>query len=381
MSSEAIDPSTLEDGLYAYKGDSVIACAIVFSILCTTFVALRFISLGVEHRSISLEDWIMIPAWVIMMGFCANVICTVKFGGVGRHEAYVLKFMPEAMISWAQTLFVTELMYGILFPLEKTSILLLYLRFFQIHRWFRFTTYVLIAYIWMWGVSEVLVAIFQCNPVAYQWDRTISGTCIDQLGYYRWVSVPNVVHDVAMLILPAPVVWKLQIGLRQKLALTGVFLIGSIGCIASFIRLSIFFRQNALQDNTWASVQLMSWTLAETGVILICACLPALWPLVLRLVTGVGSLHSKHHSERTNLSDNIELKQRGSVVARNGRDYHAFDEDDIIPLNDASGGVIVARGLRSSPASSSHDTGIRVTKEFSWKTTEARQTADISGSA
>ncbi|OTA77995.1 hypothetical protein M434DRAFT_382426 [Hypoxylon sp. CO27-5] len=267
MSTESIDTSGLEGGLFAYGGNSVISCAIVFIILCTTFVALRFISHRIGRRPINLEDWLMIPTWIIMIGFCANVI-SVKYGDVGRHIAYVLMYEPEAFVRWAQTLFVVELLYGILFPLEKTSILLLYLRLFHVHRWFRLTTYILIVYIWLWGASEVLVAIFQCKPIQYQWDKSISGGhCINQLGDYRWVSVPNIVHDIAMLVVPAPVVWKLQIGLRQKLALSCVFLIGSIGCVASFIRLSIFFRKNALVDNTWASIELMSWTLAETGVI------------------------------------------------------------------------------------------------------------------
>ncbi|KAI1142681.1 hypothetical protein F5Y05DRAFT_126815 [Hypoxylon sp. FL0543] len=375
MSTESIDTSELEGGLFAYGGGSVIACAIVFIVLCTTFVALRFVSHRIVRRPISLEDWLIIPAWVIMMGFCANIICTVKYGDVGRHIAFVLAYEPEAFVAWAKTLFVVEVFYGVLFPLEKTSILLLYLRLFHVHRWFRFTTLVLIAYIWLWGISELLVAIFQCKPIRYQWDKSIEGHCIDQLSYYRWVSVPNIIHDIAMLVLPAPVVWKLQVRLRQKLALSCVFLIGSIGCVASFIRLSIFFRKNALVDNTWASIELMSWTLAETGVILICACLPALWPLFLRVVSGVGTLRSKT-GKSTALSGTGESKQYGGLGPRSGhsRGLQATD-DDFIPLNDIEDGMGLTYGVASSTAPSeirNHDTGIHVTTE--WEVTGSRST-------
>jgi hypothetical protein len=132
------------------------------------------------------------------------------------------------MTAWAQTLFVTELIYGIIMALEKTAILLLYLRVFQIHRWFRITTKVLIVFIWLWGISESLVAIFQCRPVAFQWNKKISGTCINQLAYYRWVRVPNAAHDIVMLVLPLPVIWKLRMATRQKVALVAVFLCGSM---------------------------------------------------------------------------------------------------------------------------------------------------------
>lgn len=52
------------------------------------------------------------------------------------------------------------------------------------------------------------------------------------------------------------------------------------GCVASVIRMYYFFELNALSDNTWVSVQLMSWACAEPGIIFVCACLPALWPLI-----------------------------------------------------------------------------------------------------
>lgn len=152
----------------------------------------------------------------------------VKVGGVGRHQAYVLHHEPQAMKAWAQALFVTEFLYGLLIPLVKSSILLLYLRLFRIHHWFRYTTYCLLAYIWLWGISESLVSIFQCKPIAYQWNKSLNGKCINQLSYYRWVSVPNVIHDVVMLLVPAPVVWKLKIDIRQKLALSAVFFVGSM---------------------------------------------------------------------------------------------------------------------------------------------------------
>jgi hypothetical protein len=120
------------------------ASAIVFIVLCTTFLALRFISIKIGRRHISIEDWLILPAWALEIGLCANVICStsrddiacvtntkdilllgVVYSGVGNHEAYVLEFEPHALVSWAQTLFATELLYGILFPIEKTAILLL----------------------------------------------------------------------------------------------------------------------------------------------------------------------------------------------------------------------------------------------------------------
>ncbi|KAI1147214.1 hypothetical protein F4825DRAFT_455722 [Nemania diffusa] len=370
MSNDDPDTSQLEGGLYAYGGQSVIIWASLFIILCTLFVALRFISLRVGRRAIGLEDWLILPALIIEVGLCVNGICSVLYGGVGRHEAYVLKFEPPAFTTWAQTLFVTELLYGLVFPIEKTTILLLYLRLFRVHRWFRVTTYFLIAYIWLWGISEVIVAIAQCQPIAFQWNRKIEGGhCIDQLAYYRWVSVPNVIHDVVMLIMPLPVVWTLKIDFRQKLALTAVFLIGSIGCISSFVRLSIFFKLNALSDNTWASIQLQSWTLAETGVILISACLPSLWPLVLRTMTRKGTLRSGY-SKGISARDGLESSQpKTNEVWRASRPGFMGTANEFIPLEDVEDRTTTmykVEGSRNESRAAEHNKGINVTTEISW---------------
>ncbi|KAI1166563.1 hypothetical protein F5B18DRAFT_648628 [Nemania serpens] len=368
MSTDDPDISELEGGLFAYGGQSVIIWASLFIVLCTFFVTLRFISIRISRRPIGLEDWLILPAWIIELGLCVNGICSVLYGGVGRHEAYVLKYQPHALTSWAQTLFVTELLYGLVFPVEKTTILLLYLRLFRVHRWFRTTTYFLIAYIWLWGISEVIVAIAQCRPVSFQWDKTIQGQCIDQLAYYRWVSVPNVIHDVVMLILPLPVVWILKVDLRQKLALSAVFLIGSIGCIASFIRLSIFFKLNALSDNTWASIQLQSWTLAETGVILISACLPALWPLMLRVITRNGSLRSTY-SKGISADGGLESAHaKGSEGWRASRPGFMSNTNEFIPLEDVEDRTSTMYRVEGSGIEnpSADHKGINVTTEISW---------------
>lgn len=69
--------SELEGGLDADRGGSVIACAIVFILSCSLILTLRFASHAMNHRAIFVEDWLMIPAYVMMMGLCANVICSM----------------------------------------------------------------------------------------------------------------------------------------------------------------------------------------------------------------------------------------------------------------------------------------------------------------
>lgn len=50
--------------------------------------------------------------------------------------------------------------------------------------------------------------------------------------------------------------------------------------MASIIRATIFFGTEAFADETWASVDLVGWSIIETSVYIITCCLPNLRPLV-----------------------------------------------------------------------------------------------------
>lgn len=120
-----------------------------------------------------------------------------------------------------------EIIYGFAIAFAKCSILLLYYRIFISSR-FRVAIYVLAFIVISWGLSDVFVAIFQCSPVRFAWDKAIQGSCINQLAFYRWISMPNIVTDIVMLSLPMPMVWKLHCSVAQRVGLSAIFLMGSV---------------------------------------------------------------------------------------------------------------------------------------------------------
>lgn len=78
-------------------------------------------------------------------------------------------------------------------------------------------------------LASVVVDIFQCKPIAFAWNKAIEGgSCIDMVAYFRYSIIPDIVTDVAMLILPLPTVWNLQASISQRAGLTAVFLTGSM---------------------------------------------------------------------------------------------------------------------------------------------------------
>jgi hypothetical protein len=77
-----------------------------------------------------------------------------------------------------------------------------------------------------YGIAFLTLFMSRCRPVSQQWDPQPGGSCrditIDQLAS---VSL-NMVIDIAIVILPLPVLWGLQLALRSKVAITVMFSIG-----------------------------------------------------------------------------------------------------------------------------------------------------------
>lgn len=80
-----------------------------------------------------------------------------------------------------------------------------------------------------WGISTWIVNLNVCHPIAFFWDKTIpGGYCTNQAISGTVNACLSLFGDVCILILPIPMVLWLSIDLRRKLALLGLFLLGTL---------------------------------------------------------------------------------------------------------------------------------------------------------
>lgn len=124
-------------------------------------------------------------------------------------------------------LYVADILYTLSLVAIKISILQLYRSIFP-GRGFTITTSVVGAGVIAWGIAVILVSVFQCNPVRGAWDLTVPATCITLPTFYLANAVPNITMDVIILALPIPNVWTLQMSIRQKYVVSGLFLLGGL---------------------------------------------------------------------------------------------------------------------------------------------------------
>ena len=146
----------------------------------------------------------------------------IVVGGVGIHANEVT--IPELTI-FLKSLYAIQLLWAGAEGLLKTSMCLLYIEIFRLKS-FRIAAYIVIAVSNAFAATVVLATTFICSPIPFSWDPTITGTCGNRNALWLAIGVLNIVTDVLVLALPMPMLWRLQIPQKKKIALSLIFGLG-----------------------------------------------------------------------------------------------------------------------------------------------------------
>jgi hypothetical protein len=120
-----------------------------------------------------------------------------------------------------------QVFYGTTLGLIKISICLFLLRIFSAANHFRMYAWIVIAFTTAWSILVILTAFILCQPFAFSWDSTIpGGKCSDQTAWFIAIGVLDLTVDLMILVLPMPIIWKLQLPVGNRIALLGIFCVG-----------------------------------------------------------------------------------------------------------------------------------------------------------
>lgn len=112
--------------------------------------------------------------------------------------------------------------------LPRLAIVALYLRIFKVSQ-YRIAAYSVAGLMILAWVGLNITHLAMCTPVQFNWNKNIpGGHCINQEAFFRWSSLPNMVEDLALLVMPIPVVWRLQMSTITKIGVIFTFALGSM---------------------------------------------------------------------------------------------------------------------------------------------------------
>ena len=140
--------------------------------------------------------------------------------------------LPETTDHTNSMNFQFDFAYQILFALAvttiKVSILFFYDRIFPM-RSFRFCAIGVGILNIIWCIIFTVGLVFASKPTAYFWDHAIrNAKGVNEIPFGIGISVANVITDFIVLILPVPILWKLQMKKEKKIAVTAIFLLGGL---------------------------------------------------------------------------------------------------------------------------------------------------------
>jgi hypothetical protein len=111
--------------------------------------------------------------------------------------------------------------------LTKISLLILFHRVFATAV-FRKATYVIGTIVVLWWVGTILADTLICIPIEHNWNPKIPAHCGSKHLLAILPPIPWIATDLAILLMPMPMVYRLHLPRLQRVGLTALFLLGGL---------------------------------------------------------------------------------------------------------------------------------------------------------
>ncbi|PSN65310.1 hypothetical protein BS50DRAFT_496366 [Corynespora cassiicola Philippines] len=251
--------------------------------LAIVFIGLRFYTRYFVMRSVGWDDIAMLVNLLTFIGFVVCISVGISYG-IGKKSTLVDPASYSKAVMW-EVIGQAICIMGI--AASKASVALFLLRIVR-ERWH-------IAFLWFCIASTTTLCIIttallftQCKPTAFFWDRTIAGgEC--------WLNFTKVgltmgawsaAMDFALAILPWHVVLGLNMKRKEKLTVACGLSLGIFAGTCSAIRTYELHTLSSVGEYAYDTVPMLMWSSTEVLVTMICACIPVLRPLYVKLVYG-----------------------------------------------------------------------------------------------
>ncbi|KAI5859362.1 hypothetical protein GGS23DRAFT_586125 [Durotheca rogersii] len=277
----------------AWNVANFVALAVVFALLAVISVILRFWARTITKVTFGVHDALIIPAALLVVGIGVAMIVGACIGEMAQHQTNEIgpqgPIFTEGLKNYEICNYVLQLLPLVSLGLSRTSVLCFYRKIFHIHQRFLVVNTILIVFVVAWTVSFFFATVFQCKDPAtiwttFEYERT---NCVDTISFYYAVSISGFITDILILISPLPIIGKLKLPLKSRIAVAGILLLGAVVCGAGIARFVTFINIGRgivanINDLTYFTTPVFAWTMIESSLAVVGANLPLLRPLLQR---------------------------------------------------------------------------------------------------
>jgi len=359
--------------VYSKYSVTTIIVSVILPLLAGLIVAARFQSRRIKSVSLSMDDFLILVALIIVIGEGILCIWGSVNGGIG---AYVPDLSPEVSKEFLKSLLAVILIHLTVLAIIKVSILLFYKRIF-VNRGFAIIANSTIGFVVCWWISFFVGAFFVTTPISEFWSNPVVKDNYDWAAFIIALGALDIAVDLFILCLPIPVIKTLHMQTRRKVQLLGIFWLGLFCVISAAVRLYYVVSFDniggaASPEFTKVVDNNFIWATIEPCTSIIAACLPTLGPLlqtwrapesIVNSVRSVLSIHSAGSASRTNAAT-LKAKQDSehSQSSLDKRAWIALDSHEAFAtIGSASEDVELAN---LTNVGRQHESHIRVDKTF-----------------
>ncbi|KAL8665980.1 MAG: hypothetical protein Q9168_007585 [Polycauliona sp. 1 TL-2023] len=291
--------------------------------LVVIFVAARYYTKYRITKAPGWEDHFSLMALITFIVFwIMNLLQRFDYGG-GRH---LYDIEPSMYYGYFWTGVVRSYLTILGLTFAKLSLLLFLYRIFKIDTAFRILSWILGAVLVIWTTVSLLLCIFACKPIKASFVLSIqlnpATKCpIKAYNVSNIHGYCNIISDFALLLMPAPMVWKLHVNKKKKLGLVVVFGTGIFICVVSIVRQYINYHSNKNGDDYYLG-KLRVWLSLEFSFSIIVACLPVITPLLKNLFASWFPALSARLGRSSNKQESPEMIHNQDVEHGGPRREH-----------------------------------------------------------
>ncbi|KAI1298948.1 hypothetical protein F5Y03DRAFT_409007 [Xylaria venustula] len=260
----------------------LISTVIAVLITAVVSVSLRIYTRACIIGRLGTDDCLLLLALVLAIATGVSE-CINTTNGLGTH--YWDLGSHEEAIAYSKNFYVSIVFYNSGLMATKMTFMVQYYRVLVMSK-FRIVCIVAMVAVGAWSLSQILIGIFLCKPIAGFWDASLNAKCIPLPLQWYVNAGGNIITDIIIFILPLPVLTRLDLPKMQKISLVGIFSLGFFTCAISVIRLK-FLRMGS--DFTYDNIEASIWSITELCSGVTCASLTMLRPLLSKCIPKLSS--------------------------------------------------------------------------------------------
>ncbi|KAF2202016.1 hypothetical protein GQ43DRAFT_480227 [Delitschia confertaspora ATCC 74209] len=297
------------------------------------FLALRMYTRARITRGLGADDYLAVVSAIFIAAYCGVVLWMVDgHNPLGLHawdvplshinEAFFKATLSSSCIHALATIFV------------KTTLLVLYLRIFNLNSRARIMIWAGIVFIVLFYVSSAAAQIYACVPRGNGRNAWLiqqrEGKELLFLNITAVSGLVGVVTDLYILYIPTHLVMGMRLPFARKVGACSIFLTGLIACICSIAGTILRFKVRPNGDAMWTPIPAQALGIVELNVALMCSCMPVIFVFFKSIAQQalyqrlMGCFRSRKSSRRDEKPDTLP-----SFVAYNPN-YFAHPDDRVI---------------------------------------------------